>query len=59
MGTEGRVGRIIRTFLAGVLALLPIAVTVIGAVAFAALFSEKRFQADSARIEQESTPQPV
>ena len=27
MGTEGRVGRIIRTFLAGVLALLPIAVT--------------------------------
>src|SRR4029079_15074603 len=27
MGTEGRLGRIIRTFLAGVLALLPIAVT--------------------------------
>ena len=35
MGTEGRLGRILRTFLAGVLALLPIAVTlfVIGWVA--------------------------
>jgi nucleoside transporter len=39
--------------------LVPIAVTVIGALAFAALFSEKRFQTDSARIEQEAVAQPA
>jgi len=34
--------------------LVPIAVTVVGAIAFGLLFSERKFQEDSARIEQET-----
>ncbi len=34
--------------------MVPIAVTIIGAIVFAVLFSEKRFREDSARIEQEA-----
>lgn len=33
--------------------LVPIAVTIVGAIAYGLLFNERRFQADSARIEQE------
>jgi nucleoside transporter len=39
--------------------LVPIAVTVIGAIAFAALFSERRYQTDSARVELEAAVQPA
>ncbi len=35
--------------------LVPIAVTVLGAIVFAILFKERRFQEDAARIEREST----